>query len=184
MAAAGPTALSAKLPVASMETGKRTEARDCAEEAAGPVFTLEEVGKRNSNREAWLVIHGRVYDVTRFLEEVRRGGVRRAGPGEGPGRGVGLEVRGAPGPSVSSDRPGEGEEKEEGEEGRARREPRAVTDAPRPAVGAQRRGTGPACASSAVRKRLGRAAVRCDISSSPGCRDKNCPGLDAFNYCF
>ncbi|NXU85536.1 CYB5B protein, partial [Xiphorhynchus elegans] len=30
---------------------------------------LEEVEKRNSNREAWLVIHGRVYDVTRFLEE-------------------------------------------------------------------------------------------------------------------
>ncbi|NXH87049.1 CYB5B protein, partial [Edolisoma coerulescens] len=30
---------------------------------------LEEVGKRNSNRETWLVIHGRVYDVTRFLEE-------------------------------------------------------------------------------------------------------------------
>ncbi|XP_031470945.1 cytochrome b5 isoform X3 [Phasianus colchicus] len=52
-----------------MDTGKRTEAGGCAEEAAGPVFTLEEVGKRNSNREAWLVIHGRVYDVTRFLEE-------------------------------------------------------------------------------------------------------------------
>ncbi|NWX63393.1 CYB5B protein, partial [Promerops cafer] len=30
---------------------------------------LEEVAKRNSSREAWLVIHGRVYDVTRFLEE-------------------------------------------------------------------------------------------------------------------
>ncbi|NXF79660.1 CYB5B protein, partial [Sclerurus mexicanus] len=30
---------------------------------------LEEVEKRNSSREAWLVIHGRVYDVTRFLEE-------------------------------------------------------------------------------------------------------------------
>ncbi|NXL36734.1 CYB5B protein, partial [Glaucidium brasilianum] len=30
---------------------------------------LEEVGKRNSSSEAWLVIHGRVYDVTRFLEE-------------------------------------------------------------------------------------------------------------------
>ncbi|NXW95231.1 CYB5B protein, partial [Alopecoenas beccarii] len=30
---------------------------------------LEEVRKRNSSREAWLVIHGRVYDVTRFLEE-------------------------------------------------------------------------------------------------------------------
>ncbi|NXA07674.1 CYB5B protein, partial [Sapayoa aenigma] len=30
---------------------------------------LEEVEKRNSSSEAWLVIHGRVYDVTRFLEE-------------------------------------------------------------------------------------------------------------------
>ncbi|NWS58466.1 CYB5B protein, partial [Chunga burmeisteri] len=30
---------------------------------------MEEVGKRNCGREAWLVIHGRVYDVTRFLEE-------------------------------------------------------------------------------------------------------------------
>ncbi|NWU90748.1 CYB5B protein, partial [Upupa epops] len=30
---------------------------------------LEEVGKRNSSRETWLVIHGRVYDVTRFLAE-------------------------------------------------------------------------------------------------------------------
>ncbi|NXF98857.1 CYB5B protein, partial [Sakesphorus luctuosus] len=30
---------------------------------------LEEVEKRNSSRETWLIIHGRVYDVTRFLEE-------------------------------------------------------------------------------------------------------------------
>ncbi|NXT99066.1 CYB5B protein, partial [Buphagus erythrorhynchus] len=30
---------------------------------------LEEVAKRNSSREAWLVIHGRIYDVTRFLAE-------------------------------------------------------------------------------------------------------------------
>ncbi|NWJ09309.1 CYB5B protein, partial [Crypturellus undulatus] len=29
----------------------------------------EEVARRNSSREAWLVIHGRVYDVTRFLAE-------------------------------------------------------------------------------------------------------------------
>ncbi|NXY69587.1 CYB5B protein, partial [Glareola pratincola] len=43
---------------------------------------LEEVGKRNSNREAWLVIHGRVYDVTRFLEEHpggEGGGLEQAG---------------------------------------------------------------------------------------------------------
>ncbi|NWX89893.1 CYB5B protein, partial [Nothoprocta ornata] len=29
----------------------------------------EEVARRNSSREAWLVIHGRVYDVSRFLAE-------------------------------------------------------------------------------------------------------------------
>lgn len=30
-------------------------------------YRLEEVAKRNSPKEIWLVIHGRVYDVTRFL---------------------------------------------------------------------------------------------------------------------
>ncbi|RLV62147.1 hypothetical protein DV515_00019619, partial [Chloebia gouldiae] len=53
-----------------MEGGRRGEAAAAAGTGtAGPVFTLEEVAKRNSSREAWLVIHGRVYDVTRFLEE-------------------------------------------------------------------------------------------------------------------
>ncbi|XP_003417099.1 cytochrome b5 type B [Loxodonta africana] len=32
-------------------------------------YRLEEVAKRNSSKEIWLVIHGRVYDVTRFLDE-------------------------------------------------------------------------------------------------------------------
>lgn len=32
-------------------------------------YRLEEVAKRNSSKEIWLVIHGRVYDVTRFLNE-------------------------------------------------------------------------------------------------------------------
>uniref|UniRef100_H0XMY7 Cytochrome b5 heme-binding domain-containing protein n=1 Tax=Otolemur garnettii TaxID=30611 RepID=H0XMY7_OTOGA len=32
-------------------------------------YRLEEVAKRNSLEELWLVIHGRVYDVTRFLNE-------------------------------------------------------------------------------------------------------------------
>uniref|UniRef100_A0A8C6Z1G5 Cytochrome b5 type B n=1 Tax=Nothoprocta perdicaria TaxID=30464 RepID=A0A8C6Z1G5_NOTPE len=36
--------------------------------AAGTGARLE-VARRNSGREAWLVIHGRVYDVTRFLAE-------------------------------------------------------------------------------------------------------------------
>ncbi|XP_004744601.1 cytochrome b5 type B isoform X2 [Mustela lutreola] len=32
-------------------------------------YRLEEVAKRNSMKEIWLVIHGRVYDITRFLNE-------------------------------------------------------------------------------------------------------------------
>ncbi|XP_063266768.1 cytochrome b5 [Prinia subflava] len=53
-----------------MEGGRRGEAAVAAAgDGPAPVFTLEEVAKRNSSREAWLVIHGRVYDVTRFLEE-------------------------------------------------------------------------------------------------------------------
>ncbi|ELW50377.1 Cytochrome b5 type B [Tupaia chinensis] len=38
-------------------------------EASVPYFRLEEVGKRSSSKEIWLVIHGRVYDITRFLNE-------------------------------------------------------------------------------------------------------------------
>ncbi|KAM4833595.1 cytochrome b5 type B [Thomomys bottae] len=32
-------------------------------------YRMEEVAKRNTSEETWLVIHGRVYDVTRFLHE-------------------------------------------------------------------------------------------------------------------
>ncbi|XP_004600619.2 cytochrome b5 type B [Sorex araneus] len=32
-------------------------------------YRLSEVAKRNSAKEIWLVIHGRVYDITRFLNE-------------------------------------------------------------------------------------------------------------------
>lgn len=32
-------------------------------------YRLEEVAKRNSPKDLWLVIHGRVYDITRFLNE-------------------------------------------------------------------------------------------------------------------
>ena len=33
-------------------------------------FTLEEVAEHNSRKSAWLIIHDKVYDVTKFLEEV------------------------------------------------------------------------------------------------------------------
>ncbi|KAL7979673.1 hypothetical protein Chor_004831 [Crotalus horridus] len=45
------------------------EDRSGARPEAGPFFTLAEVAKRSTDREAWLVIHDRVYDVTRFLDE-------------------------------------------------------------------------------------------------------------------
>uniref|UniRef100_A0A8C5LKG9 Cytochrome b5 type B n=1 Tax=Jaculus jaculus TaxID=51337 RepID=A0A8C5LKG9_JACJA len=32
-------------------------------------YRLAEVAKRNTSKEVWMVIHGRVYDVTRFLNE-------------------------------------------------------------------------------------------------------------------
>ncbi|XP_042556828.1 cytochrome b5 type B [Dipodomys spectabilis] len=32
-------------------------------------YRMEEVAKHNTAKETWLVIHGRVYDVTRFLNE-------------------------------------------------------------------------------------------------------------------
>ena len=32
-------------------------------------FTAEEVAQHKSEKDVWLIIHGRVYDVTRFLED-------------------------------------------------------------------------------------------------------------------
>ncbi|KAI4356416.1 hypothetical protein L6164_000440 [Bauhinia variegata] len=33
------------------------------------VFTLADVSKHNTAKDCWLVIHGKVYDVTKFLED-------------------------------------------------------------------------------------------------------------------
>ncbi|XP_069595181.1 cytochrome b5 type B isoform X2 [Ranitomeya imitator] len=40
-----------------------------SEESEATYYSLEDVRKRNSAKELWLVIHGRVYDITRFVEE-------------------------------------------------------------------------------------------------------------------
>ncbi|CAJ0930558.1 unnamed protein product [Ranitomeya imitator] len=40
-----------------------------SEESEVTYYSLEDVRKRNSAKELWLVIHGRVYDITRFVEE-------------------------------------------------------------------------------------------------------------------
>ncbi|XP_077227064.1 cytochrome b5-like [Tasmannia lanceolata] len=33
------------------------------------LFTLEDVSKHNNNKDCWLIISGKVYDVTKFLED-------------------------------------------------------------------------------------------------------------------
>ena len=38
-------------------------------EEAG-VFTLDEVKKHNSEKDCWIVIQGKVYDVSDFLDKV------------------------------------------------------------------------------------------------------------------
>ncbi|KAG6545282.1 hypothetical protein Mapa_013395 [Marchantia paleacea] len=35
----------------------------------GKLYTLAEVSEHNNNKDCWLVIDGKVYDVTKFLEE-------------------------------------------------------------------------------------------------------------------
>ena len=34
------------------------------------IFRLEEVKKHNSVKSSWVVIHNKVYDITKFLEDV------------------------------------------------------------------------------------------------------------------
>lgn len=34
-------------------------------------YTLEEIRVHNMSSDTWLIIHDKVYDITRFLEEVR-----------------------------------------------------------------------------------------------------------------
>uniref|UniRef100_G3UBE4 Cytochrome b5 type B n=1 Tax=Loxodonta africana TaxID=9785 RepID=G3UBE4_LOXAF len=55
-------------PMASVEASSSDEQGQGVETSV-TYYRLEEVAKRNSSKEIWLVIHGRVYDVTRFLDE-------------------------------------------------------------------------------------------------------------------
>jgi cytochrome b involved in lipid metabolism len=34
-----------------------------------PVYTLEEVKKHRGNKDCWIVIKNKIYDVTKFLEQ-------------------------------------------------------------------------------------------------------------------
>lgn len=46
----------------SSETGK--------EPWRGRYYRLEEVQKHNNSQSTWIIIHNRIYDVTKFLDEV------------------------------------------------------------------------------------------------------------------
>lgn len=56
-------------PMATVEGGSSGE-KGQGGETTVTYYRLEEVAKHNSLKELWLVIHGRVYDVTPFLNEV------------------------------------------------------------------------------------------------------------------
>lgn len=60
--------------VGSSETGK--------EPWRGRYYRLEEVQKHNNSQSTWIIIHNRIYDVTKFLDEVGAGvaGTLRAAP--------------------------------------------------------------------------------------------------------
>uniref|UniRef100_A0A2K6FR82 Cytochrome b5 type B n=1 Tax=Propithecus coquereli TaxID=379532 RepID=A0A2K6FR82_PROCO len=55
-------------PMAAVEASD-SDGKEQGVETSVTYYRLEEVAKRNSLKELWLVIHGRVYDVTRFLNE-------------------------------------------------------------------------------------------------------------------
>ena len=38
---------------------------------APKTYTLDEVSQNNDGKSCWIVVHDKVYDVTKFLEEVR-----------------------------------------------------------------------------------------------------------------
>lgn len=43
-----------------------------AEEKPLPKYTWEEIAKHRSAKSLWVVVHDKVYDVTKFMEEVRQ----------------------------------------------------------------------------------------------------------------
>ncbi len=46
------------------------ESQQQDEEDSLAVYTWEEIEKHNNSESLWMVIHNKVYDVTKFMEEV------------------------------------------------------------------------------------------------------------------
>ena len=57
----------------SKDGGDGNHVSDAAQEESDvKYYTLEEVQAHNMSKDTWLIIHDKVYDITSFLEEVRR----------------------------------------------------------------------------------------------------------------
>lgn len=56
------------------ETPNNVRNEENGEKADGAVkfYTFEDVRVHNMSKDTWLIIHNKVYDVSRFLEEVRK----------------------------------------------------------------------------------------------------------------
>lgn len=55
-------------------------------------YTLEEIQKHKDSKSTWVILHHKVYDLTKFLEEVRWARTLHWGAGEG-GPGCGYPRR-------------------------------------------------------------------------------------------
>jgi predicted heme/steroid binding protein len=47
------------------------------EDKAVKYYTLEEIQKHKTSKSTWVILHHKVYDLTKFLEEVSWGGASR-----------------------------------------------------------------------------------------------------------
>lgn len=50
---------------------KEDSTRAPEEDRGVKCYSLEEVQTHNMSKDTWLIIHEKVYDITRFMEEVR-----------------------------------------------------------------------------------------------------------------
>lgn len=67
-----------------------------AESWRGRYYRLEEVQQHNNSQSTWIILHHRIYDVTKFLDEVGAPAGRRRGGGSPAPRSRGAADTGRP----------------------------------------------------------------------------------------
>jgi L-lactate dehydrogenase (cytochrome) len=51
-----------------------SDSKEAGTDATARTYTLADVAEHNKNESCWIVIHDKVYDVSKFLHEVSFGG--------------------------------------------------------------------------------------------------------------